>query len=92
MTDLKNFLIKTTTNKNDNTAYIPKKYFVDGLSGATQFSYPVKGMCIFSTSKLKMFQTKSKISKGSFALKQMKAVLILKLPKKSLKPTNQSVL
>jgi hypothetical protein len=42
---LKNFLKKTTSNKNDNSAYLPKKYFVDGLSGATRVSsYPVKGM------------------------------------------------
>jgi hypothetical protein len=42
---LKNFLKKTTTNQNDNSAYLPKKYFVDGLSGATRVSsYPVKGM------------------------------------------------
>jgi len=42
---LKNFLKKTTANQNDNTAYLPKKYFVDGLSGATRVSsYPVKGM------------------------------------------------
>jgi hypothetical protein len=42
--NLKSFLKKTSSNKEDNSAYIPKKYFVDGLSGATQVNYPVKGM------------------------------------------------
>jgi hypothetical protein len=42
--NLKGFLKKTSSNLDDNSAYIPKKYFVDGLSGATQVNYPVKGM------------------------------------------------
>ncbi len=41
---LESYLKTTTTQVSNDSPYLPKGYFVDGLSGATQVSYPVKGM------------------------------------------------